>query len=106
MSSRANTFRKRAGSRARADEICCVRRQRRSSVVGILAFTRNSEDKLVASGSANSDDNAAKLRVVVAQYKPAQDGDHAKALAETFRQAGYDVECCQPATTKSIFSSI
>jgi hypothetical protein len=76
------------------------------SVVGILAFTRNSEDKLVASGSANSDDNAAKLRVVVAQYKPAQDGDHAKALAETFRQAGYDVECCQPATTKSIFSSI
>jgi tetratricopeptide (TPR) repeat protein len=64
--------------------------------VGIVIVAKNPEGKWGISGSANKDENLAKLRAVIDQYKGADGDDHAEALAEKFRQARYEVETLPP----------
>jgi tetratricopeptide (TPR) repeat protein len=61
------------------------------SAVGIVTVAKNAEGKWGVSGSADKDENATKLRAVIDQFV-ADGNDHAGALAEKFRQAGYEVE--------------
>lgn len=62
------------------------------SAVGIVTVAKNAEGKWGVSGSADKDENVVKLRAVIEQYKAADGTDHGEALAEKFRQAGYEVE--------------
>ena len=66
------------------------------SPVGIVTFTENAEGKWIVSGSAGKDENVAKLRAVIDQYKAADGVDHAEALGQEFRHAGYKVEMLPP----------
>jgi tetratricopeptide (TPR) repeat protein len=62
------------------------------SNIGIVTVGKDTEGKWDASGAADNDEKIAKLRAVIDQYKGSEGANHAEALAEKFRQAGYEVE--------------